>query len=319
VATPYKEYLQLQRRRRIEQTLPSPLGEKAIAGTSLVRAEMTDISLRLVLVQSALGMSLDGKTRATATEVVDRAEEEADSLVLASTAGQVFSAMGVRRVSVHGQRRLVLEFDQLKALHDELVQQFEEIKPKAEEAAERFEGLMENVQELEERVERIYHKAAREKYLREFIVEYERNPRTLADLEKRYQSLEAQARRRDQLEAGMEGLSQRAKDLPSLEEGRQHLQAKLDEHKKEEGKLAALEKDITEREGALGSRLLGLKRRLALVELTELEETVKTRRRELDQETRERRKALRDLDRQIRSQRSLLDRILGREKDEDGA
>ena len=334
MATSHEAYRVEQRRKRIERTLPEPLGEAAIAATSYVRREMTDVSLRLALVQAALRMSIDGKTRATATEVTDWAREEAGNWILPSVAGQVFSALGVRRVSVHGQRRLVLEFDQLKLLHEELVERFEEIKPRAEEASKSFDQLMEQVQGLEERVQLIHTRADREKYLRDFIVKYEQNLRRFADLERRYQLFEAQAKRCEQLESEMEGLSQRVKDLPILEGRRQELQARLDKH-------GAAEIEIKEREQALGREVYHLRHRQALVNIQELEERSETKRRELeeevrdrrnqldqevgerkqqlDQETRERRKTLKYLDKQINSRRSLLDRVLRKEKDEEAS
>ena len=324
MATEHRAHLQVQREKRIERTLPDPLGEQAIAATSYVWSEMTDISLRLALVQAALGMSVDGRTRATVTEVMDRAIEEAEKWIIPSVAGQVFSALGVRRVSVHGQSRLVLEFDQLKRLHEGLVERFERIKPRAEEAAQSFAHLRDQVQGLEDRVDRIRSLARREKELREFIIKYQRDDRSMADLERRYKHYESQDRRRGQLEKESKELSRRAKDLPSLEEKSRELQTRVERHEAEEEKADAQEKGIRNREKALGSRLHGLRRRLAVVDLAEMEEAAKTKTRELEerkkqleQEAGERRKVLKDLDRQIKSRRSLLDRVLGREENQD--
>jgi DNA repair exonuclease SbcCD ATPase subunit len=303
-----KEYLQKKRQERIERSLPKPLGEKVIAATANVRREMTDISLRLALVQAALRMSMDGRTRATVTEVVDRAKEEVDNIwILPSTAGQAFSVLGFRRVNVHGERRLVLDFGQLRKIHDGLVRQFEKIKPRVEEAAERFDRLTEQVKGLEDRMDLIYSNARQEKFLREFILKHEQTPRTTANLERQYQLLKAQAQRRDQLEAACKQYEGKLDDLKPLEERWKKLKSAVDRHEAERQKLRSQEMELTENEKRLGSRLGEYKQRLRTVEIAELDEEVKRRRTELDDETKTRRK---ELDEELRGRREELDQVL---------
>ena len=197
----YKEYIRVQREKRIEATLPAPMGEEATAALGPIKQETTDLANRLGLVQAGLAMAAAGKTRATVSQVADMALNEYGVLVMPSVAGQIFSEFGVRRVSVHGERRLVLQAEQLKPLHDDLSADIERLQPQIEEATKRFEGLAERVNELRVRVCQIRHKAELDKKLREFIVKYERDPRTMASLEQQCRAVSAKMDRGDKQEA----------------------------------------------------------------------------------------------------------------------
>ena len=155
-----------QREARIAATLPATIGEDAITATAPIREMTTGLSTRLGLVQTALSMVLEGRTRATVTEVTDRAADDFEVFILPSVGGQIFSDLGVRRVSVHGQRRLILEAESLQAVHDDLLGQMERLKPQVEAAAEKFERSTETVQVLEGRMSRIYQRASGAKSLK---------------------------------------------------------------------------------------------------------------------------------------------------------
>ena len=100
----YKQLRLRQREARIAATLPATIGEDAITATAPIWEMTTGLSTRLGLVQTALSMVLEGRTRATVTEVTDRASDDFEVFILPSVGGQIFSDLGVRRVSVHGQR-----------------------------------------------------------------------------------------------------------------------------------------------------------------------------------------------------------------------
>ena len=312
MAEDYRELLRIRREKRVAATLPTPMGEEAVAVAEPIMETMTDISTRLALVQAAMGISMDGRTRATVTEVVNRARED----VLPSVAGQALSALGVRRVSVHGERRLVLEFDQLKLLHDELVQRFEKIKPRVEEAAERFDQLIEQVKRLEERVNRIYSMARREKEVRAFIVKFERSGGALSALENRYREIQARVQRRDQMKAAIEKTTQRVNDLPDLDKRGQALESRLAEHDASTKRVVAGEQELAQKQRALDQRkeeldrrekeLLGNWRRYevreGVIEIGEVEKELKEKRKELD-----------SVLRQLGEKHGLLKRMLGRD------
>ncbi len=135
-----------------------------------------DVSIKLGLLQVCLRLAAEGETRATVASVTSKAESDYSVSVMPSVAGQLFSEMGVRRVSVHGQRRLVIDAAQLQPIHDKLVQEMEELRPHIEEAEKKFAALSENVETLHSRAYAIYVKAKREKSLREYIVKNDVDP-----------------------------------------------------------------------------------------------------------------------------------------------
>ena len=92
----YKEYIRVQREKRIEATLPAPMGEEATAALGPIKQETTDLANRLGLVQAGLAMASAGKTRAAVSQVADKALNEYGVLVMPSVAGQIFSEFGVR-------------------------------------------------------------------------------------------------------------------------------------------------------------------------------------------------------------------------------
>ena len=205
----YKQLRLRQREARIAATLPATIGEDAITATAPIREMTTGLSTRLGLVQTALSMVLEGRTRATVTEVTDRAADDFEVFILPSVGGQIFSDLGVRRVSVHGQRRLILEAESLQAVHDDLLGQMERLKPQVEAAAEKFERSTETVQVLEGRMSRIYQRASHEKELRAFIIKYEQEGRGANEWQSRYDGLKARIQRGEELKAACQELDQR--------------------------------------------------------------------------------------------------------------
>jgi len=318
----YGEYRRRQREARIAATLPAPMGEEAITTTEPIREMTTGLSTRLALVQTALSMVLEGRTRATVTEVIDRAADEFEAFILPSVAGQVFSELGVRRVAVHGQRRLVLDPERLQEIHDDLAEQLEKLKPQVEAAAERFERLNETVQVLEGRMNGIYRRARREKELREFVIKYEREGRQAGEWEQRYEGLTARMQRAEELKAACGELETKIEELGSPAERQKELEAKLREH---ESRIEELDK----REEDLGRSARDLDRREADLEKKEAELDVRERALlgrffkydvregvveigEVKKELKERKKELRKLGRELGEKRGMLNRLRGK-------
>ena len=167
----YKELVRVRRQKRIEASLPAPLGDKAIAAIEWVADKASDLSIKIGLLQVCLRLASEGTTRAMAAEVTAKVGDDYDVWVLPSVAGQIFSEMGVRRVSVHGQRRLVIDAAQLQPIHDKLIQEVEELRPHIEEAEQKFAALSENVKMLRSRASSILAKAREERMLRDYIIE----------------------------------------------------------------------------------------------------------------------------------------------------
>ncbi len=172
----YKELLRVRREKRIEASLPAPLGKKAIDEIGWIKEMALDLSIKLGLLQVCLRLAAEGKTRATVAIVTAKTETDYGVSVLPSVAGQIFSEMGVRRVSVHGQRRLVIDAAQLQPIHGKLVEEMEELRPQVEEAERKFAALSENVKTLLSRASSILAKAREERMLRDYIVKNDVDP-----------------------------------------------------------------------------------------------------------------------------------------------
>jgi phage repressor protein C with HTH and peptisase S24 domain len=85
-----------------------------------------------------------------------------------------------------------------------------------------------------------------------------------------------------------------------------------DLRQREEG-LAARQRQLESRTQELGGRERRQAQENAAVDLVELEATIAGKQKELDEEVKTREREIRDLDKQINSKRSLLNRVLGRD------
>ena len=291
----YKQLRLRQREARIAATLPATIGEDAITATAPIREMTTGLSTRLGLVQTALSMVLEGRTRATVTEVTDRAADDFEVFILPSVGGQIFSDLGVRRVSVHGQRRLILEAESLQAVHDDLVGQMERLKPQVEAAAEKFERSTETVQVLEGRMSRIYQRASHEKELRAFIIKYEQEGRVANEWQSRYDGLKARIQRGEELKAACQELEAKIAELGSPEEMQKVLEEKLRDH---ESRM----EELDQRERALLGRFFKYDVREGVVETGEVKKELKERKKELAR-----------LDRELGKKRGMLARLRGKD------
>ena len=312
MAGDYRDRIRQIRERRIAATLPAPMGEEAIAATEHIKSETTDLASRLALVQAGLAMATAGKTRATVSEVVNLALKDYGVLVMPSVAGQIFSEVGVRRVSVHGERRLVLQAEQLKPLHDDLSADLVSLQLQIEEATERFEGLADQVTDLAARVRSIRQHAERERELRAFIMKYQKDARTIARIEQEYQAAKGRMDLQEKLSAYIQETTKKLKKLPGLEEKAKELAAKVEQHEADEQDLVEREDELAKRKASLDRReqaLLGQHRRFdireGVIETAELEKQLKEKRKELD-----------GVLRQLGEKKGLLGRVLGKGKGE---
>ena len=108
--------------------------------------------------------------------------------------------------------------------------------------------------------------------------------------------------------------------LPDTETRRQELEQSIADHAARLKDLDRRDRELDVRQSQLESRtqqLGGRERRQAqenaAVDLTELEASLAGRQKQLDDAIKAREREIRDLDKQINSKRSLLDRVLGRD------
>ncbi|MFC1935656.1 hypothetical protein ACFLX9_02710 [Chloroflexota bacterium] len=252
------------------------------------------LSITLSLVQTACAMALEGITRASVTEVVRRAMESHGTRLEASTAGQLFSAMGVRTVTSHGRNRLVLDQEELLPLRDRMAADYEKQAQEVEEYLSTFQPLVERVRALEEKRETIIRMMTREHQLKEMLREREGWLYRYRALEKEAAQLRQIVSAVTQLRGEIRSLKSRARGFSSLERRKAKLEEDVAAHEREEAVLS-------KKEEALASRLDDLKRRAGWLSLAQMEQVLVEAKQELD-----------DLSRQLGEKRSLVQKLFGK-------
>ncbi len=255
---------------------------------------VSHFGIMLALTQAAASMALEGRTRASVTEIVERAQDECGIEVLLSTAGQKLSADGIRTVTSHGKNRLVLVKDELLELRDQYAAIFNQLSKQAEEYLARFKPVSERVAGLEEQRQNVVRMVEREAELREFLqgkdrlrFSYQGVANEAAQLKKTVDAIR-------QLREDIEELKVKAKGRSSLEKRKAKLKEAEAEYERESSELAKLEKD-------LGSGINKVKEGREWYNLSMITTEVERAQAELD-----------ELSRQLGEKRSLVQKLLGR-------
>ena len=292
----------------------------AIEASGHVMASVIDMGQRLFVCQTALVMAVEGKARASATEIANRVEEEHPTMVTASVVGIILAGYGVRSVRSGGRSRLVLDAGQLQQIVQRIEKEAEAIGPEVERAVNRFGNVVDVVEQLDARVGRVRFLARRQQEMKEYLDKHRLAISGLYHLERQYQQAQGQVQRVAQLQGAIKSLGEQVKGLPDTETRRQELEQSIADHAARIKDLDRREKGLAAQQSQLESRtqqLSGRERRQAqenaAVDLAELEAIIAGRQKELDDEVKTREREIRDLDKQINSKRSLLDRVLGRD------
>ncbi len=277
---------------------------------TILHRSIGSLSEKMLVVQAALVMALEGKTRATATEITDRALADYEGYVQPSVVGQLASLLHIRRVTSHGRSRLVLDKTQLETLQADLAARVEAMGPEIEKALASFKALAVRVTDLEVRVSRVKDMARREPEMKKYLRDRQRVIMHLSIIERSYQDLKAKVDRMGQFEKACAELQETVKDLPSLEGRWTELREKTDGHQaekdriaREEERLSAAEKRLDDREQTLKERNRRYRVRHGLVELGEITTEIGERRKELD-----------DVRKQLGEKNARLSRMLGRDQ-----
>lgn len=291
-----------------------------IKGSQISRG-LSDLEIQLALIQAACAMALQGVTRATATEITNKAIAEYEIEATASFTGQTFANLNIRTATSHGKSRFILEYDHLERLRQDIAAKCEELNAKLESSIVGFHDLPERVNNLQTQWQDIVKMRNRERELINFINEANKAPPRLNQLEAVARQMRGQADQVQELEKECRNLSNRIKKLPSLEERKKSLEAAIGEHEKaiadkeqqlaaKEKKLVAREKEIageerelTFRESQLSERISKLHKRTGWVDLATVDQAIESAREELKQ-----------ISRQLGEKRSLLDRLLHRKE-----
>lgn len=271
---------------------------------------LKDMKVTLSLIQSACSYALEGNNRVSASDISNRAMTEYGIEATPSYTGQVFAKLGIISVTSHGKNRFVLAYDQLEKIHKQLSVEIEERSNKLESTIESFSYLPKRIDELGQKIAEIRKQLETSRTLATQISQAEQNLPNIMQLKAKYASIKEQADRATDIEKVVTSLTQKAKKLPSLEEKQKALQESISEYEKADADLIAQEQELTrksealaKREEALAGRTVKLQTRNGLVELVELQEAIEKTKKELDQVLR-----------QLGEKRTLLDKMLGKNR-----
>ena len=270
-----------------------PRAIQAIRGSEALRG-LNNLKIQLSLVQAACLLSLEGTTRATATQIVEKAITEYSIEATASYTGQVLSNLGINTATSHGKSRFILDCEQLEPIRNELAVKCQELAARLEAAEETFRTLPDQILTLEARWKNILRLRAQERELRATINEERKTPDQRPALEAELNTLREQALRIQNLKEECRTLSTKVKSLASLEEKKKSLEAAVAQYQ-------TAEREIAVKEDHLKQRIARLRERNKWATLANLEEAIISARQELDK-----------LSQQLGEKRSLLDRLLHR-------
>jgi DNA repair exonuclease SbcCD ATPase subunit len=281
-------------REKMEEKGPiiqSPLG-RAFRGMDGLKS----LKQVLALVQAAQAMALEGINRSTAAEVLQRAINDFGVDATPSVVGQMFSNLNIGKATTHGKTRLVLDSDELKSIKERISKVYENTAKDLEQSLNEFEGQSERVKALEDRWKEILQIRARERELVQLIQQDRQRPSRLPDLEQEMDRIKAEVDKCEALEKQCKELSLQIKKAPFLEAKKADLDKALSSYKAEEAK-------ITQQEARLGEALDRLKLRSAWVQFVDLQYSIQKARAELE-----------ELSQQLGEKRTLIDKLLGRNK-----
>jgi chromosome segregation ATPase len=250
----------------------------------------------LALIQAADILSLEGYSRASASEVAARAAREFNISVTPAAVGQSFSELSIRKVTIHGKSCFVLDHNQLKSIHEQIAGQCQEAIQKLQSIVTTYQELPSRIEALHEHWRNILQLQSRQRELEKLIIDNQDQVVKTANLQKKWEQLQSEAQKAVELGSQCQSLTQKIKELPEMTQRKTALQARIDKYYMEE-------KEIASREVQLANAIRQLQSRTAWVDLATLLQAVQNTKQELDQ-----------LARQLGEKRSLLDRLMHRKE-----
>lgn len=287
--------------RTVDPDPSSEQEEQTILSARLIASRLGPLATRIHIVHTALILATEGNTRATVSAITRRVGDDYEQYVLPSVAGRLFSEMGIRRVTSHGQNRLVLDQQQLEGIRQRLMARLEEIEPRVEEAISNFADVSEKVDELEIELARFIAQAKRAKEVRIYLQENRRAVAQSSRLESNYERMKSQLKRNEQMDAACAEMEERLKAGADMARKRAELEQSIERLEEEETDVDVRGRDLARTEQRLERKIRDLSRRQSVVDLVELEETIGEKRKELDGVLRE-----------LGEKKSLLSKALGR-------
>lgn len=271
---------------------------------------LSELKVSLALVHAACTFSLEGIHRVTAGQIAERAIKDYGIEATASFTGQAFASLGIGTVTSHGKNRFVLEHESLETIRQGIASQIETMAERLEASLKTFDILPEKIKALESQWQQIVQLRNKEQELSVAINEARKTPSKLPYLEQEVRKIQAEAARSEKLQEDIKELSRQIKKLPLLEEKKKALENRIKEFEAKTGELNKREQQIikeeqalSEKESSLSARINKLRQRKGWVDWAEVEEAIETAKKELDQ-----------ILRQLGEKRSLLDKLLLRNK-----
>ena len=130
---------------------------------------LQELKVQLALVQAACLMSIEETTRATASQITERAIREYGIEVSASFTGQVFAGMGIGTTMTHGKNRFILEHGRLEEMRKAMTARCEELAEKLESSIKYFRDIPQRIKALEKEWKDIVRMRMKERELVGFI------------------------------------------------------------------------------------------------------------------------------------------------------
>ena len=112
-------------------------------------SNLKELKIRLVLIQVACALALEGITRATAGDISARAFKDYDMEILPSLTGLLFTNLNIQKLISHGKSRFVLEYEQLKGIREQTETKCKELADKLEIAIKTFHQTPERITDLQ--------------------------------------------------------------------------------------------------------------------------------------------------------------------------
>ena len=285
---------------------------------NMVNADLTNIKVVLQILQAAALMAQEGCARATAGEIAARAMKEFNIQVTAATVGLTLAPIALGKAVSHGKSRFLLDLNHLEEARRTTEGRAEEMIRNLEKSRAAFKELSGRIESLQEEWKKILQLHARRRELTKLISENQDQPVKMAQVEARWRQLQGEAQKAVELEKECQALSTKVKSLPSLKVKEASYQARLVEFHDQEKGMASREanfaqivnqwkereRQLIERETRFQLIIKKLTSRESLVNLASLDLDIEVAKAELER-----------LSKQLGEKRSLLDKLLGRNKE----
>lgn len=207
--------------------------------------------------------------------------------------------------------RFILEYENLEKIRDSIESHCKEAITKLESVIEKFQRLPQRITEFQQTWKEILATRARERELIRVINEDRQQPSRLDYLEQEAQKIRNKTAKVEEIEKECRVLTSKIKKLPSIEEKKQKLINQLNEYEdaiktiSEKGReISRNEEVVTKREAVLSNRIASLQKRSDWLELAILDEAIESAKNKLS-----------SLSKQLCEKRSLLDKVLDRNKE----